>query len=443
MNNRSIMPLALLLCLTVEMASAQYKCFYANLHAHTSFSDGKSTPDTAYAYARDVAGINIQALTDHNNGYYDYNPALYLVVQQAAAAYTEDGVFVALAGQEIGNSGGFGHIACYETPTLSPSFNSASDLLACYKWLLSSGRPAMYCHPTLFQDEDFNYFYFYPEYLPAMDLLEVINQNGNYQDEYLNALNKGWQVGATANQDNHDSNWGAAANSQGRVPLTGIWADTLTKQSVLQAMQARRTFATLVYPAGDRMEVYIKAENHWQGEYFTTTSTELNIEIGAKAVLVNFNKLYLYGDGLPTDSITVQKTDTVWRFTKQVDLGKHYYFVKALQTDGDMSWTSPVFVDVIEEKAKNRIITWPTPVKNAAQIVYDQIDNVDYVKATVYDLSGRKVWENSNTAPTERIIWNGCCNSGQPAPEGIYIIKIEQRSPAASNISIGRTVVAR
>ncbi|MRR10718.1 hypothetical protein EG831_11745, partial [bacterium] len=47
---------------------ADHRCFYGNLHAHCGYSDGRSTPDTAFAHARDVASIHVQALTDHNNG---------------------------------------------------------------------------------------------------------------------------------------------------------------------------------------------------------------------------------------------------------------------------------------------------------------------------------------------------------------------------------------
>ena len=58
--------------LSSGIAKAEFKCFYANLHAHTGYSDGESTPDTAFAHARDIARVDIQALTDHNN-YTDYS----------------------------------------------------------------------------------------------------------------------------------------------------------------------------------------------------------------------------------------------------------------------------------------------------------------------------------------------------------------------------------
>ena len=41
--------------------------YKGELHAHTSDSDGVGTPRDAYIYARDVAGLDFFAVTDHSN----------------------------------------------------------------------------------------------------------------------------------------------------------------------------------------------------------------------------------------------------------------------------------------------------------------------------------------------------------------------------------------
>jgi len=46
---------------------AAYHYYYANLHSHSALSDGIGTPAEAYAYARDVADIDVLALTDHTH----------------------------------------------------------------------------------------------------------------------------------------------------------------------------------------------------------------------------------------------------------------------------------------------------------------------------------------------------------------------------------------
>ena len=39
--------------------------YFGNLHAHTSYSDGKKTPKDAFQHARDVAKLDIMIVTDH------------------------------------------------------------------------------------------------------------------------------------------------------------------------------------------------------------------------------------------------------------------------------------------------------------------------------------------------------------------------------------------
>ena len=40
---------------------------WADLHGHSNLSDGTGTPDDYYRYARDVAGLDVAALTDHDH----------------------------------------------------------------------------------------------------------------------------------------------------------------------------------------------------------------------------------------------------------------------------------------------------------------------------------------------------------------------------------------
>jgi predicted metal-dependent phosphoesterase TrpH len=432
--------------LGIANGQAELKCFYGNLHAHTSYSDGKSTPDSAFAYARDMAQLQVEALTEHNN-YTDKSitPAQYQNLRLVADTFTIDGQYVALAGQEIGiwSSNGFGHINIFEAPELLAYI--PGNLLGTYQAIIDMGYPAMFNHPTPgpYNCPNFANLHYYPDYSQAMYLLEVMNSDYNYENAYLLALNNGWQVGASANQDNHDHNWGNAANSSGRILLTGIWADTLTKASVLEALQARRTFATMVYPATDRMEVSLKSEEHWQGEHFITSNSSISFQIKASAIAVNFKKIYLYTDGVATDSLSLNNRDTLWNLDKEVKWGKHYFFVKAVQADNDLAWTSPLFIDVMQEVAKSKVVTWPTPVVESCQIVYQPLNGVTNINTSIYDVAGNKIWEYDNSDPSAILNWNSKDLKGNLVPNGLYIIKIEQRNPVQTSNSIGKTVVSR
>lgn len=423
-------------------AAGQYKCFYGNLHAHTSYSDGESTPDTAFAYARDVAGIHVQALTDHNNSSGDISPSEYQSMRQVADTMSVPGVFVAMAGQEIGKTSGFGHIACFDAPELSPYFNSWSDLTACYRWIQEQGKPAMYCHPMLFSPNDFALFLYYSQYDQAMDLLEVVNQNGSYEKQFLLSLQRGWQIGASANQDNHDHNWGNAS-SDGLIPLTGIWADTLTREGILQALQTRRTFAVRTKTGTGRIQLSLRADDHWMGERYLRDAGAVDIVIDARSPDDVFKRLDLYFDGVVIDSLLVNQKIVSWRPSRPVGVGSHYFFVKTSQAGGGTAWSSPAFIEVPPQDKEGQVITWPTPVTESARIVFKPIDGVRSVTVDIYNLAGARVWHTVIDDPAASIYWDGRDARGRPMPNGVYVILVEQKSPTQTKLFKGKTMVSR
>ena len=92
--------------------------FFGNLHSHTSYSDGSGTPTDAYLHARDVAGLDFLAITEHNhkNAPSDiatdhnlYNGSQDSSLISAAGRFNESGRFVALYGQEFSSIGSGNH----------------------------------------------------------------------------------------------------------------------------------------------------------------------------------------------------------------------------------------------------------------------------------------------------------------------------------------------
>ncbi len=422
-----------------------YRCFFGNLHAHTRYSDGESTPDTAYAYARDVAGIHIQALTEHNNGGIGYSitPANYQNLLLVADTITSPGRFVALAGQELGSIGssGFGHLNVWETPGLWAYNNS--DLLGCYSWLMAQRQPAMFNHPDSNWASNFNDLYFYPDYDDAISLLEVVNHNTLYENSYLRALAKGWHVGASANQDNHSRTWGTRTGSAGTA-LTGVWADTLTKPAVLEALRSRRTFAMLCKPIGEKFQLSLTADGRWMGERYLRQPGRCTLQVTASSPDSIFSKLYLYRDGVIADSTMPNLNVVSWRIELDAGIGSHYYFVKALQRGGGRGWTSPAFVEVAPKRDDDLVVTWPTPVADqGARIAFTPLDGATRVTAEIFNLAGARVWRAVSADPAASIRWDGRDAQGRPMPNGIYLIIVEQAGPAQTKTSKGKTMVSR
>jgi hypothetical protein len=341
-----------------------YNVYYGNLHSHCSYSDGIGSPQEAFEYARDSAQVDIQALTDHTHM---LTSGEYSTIKSLAASYTEDGVYVAIAGQEHGSlstsrSGAFGHMNFYEAPGLIPQYQNGDDyrynLAGTYSWLVShdddiSGAPlyGVFNHPYYSggcePDAQFHHFAYSVTGDSAMALTEIRNGKrwDDYEPEYLEVLDKGWHVGVAANQDNHEGMWGDQPNpnSGNDIYLTGILADTLTKDAVLAALRDRRTFAVEVNPKSDRMGLLFQCEGNWMGKVFETSADTVGFDITVWAE-TEFITLELVRNGTQVAYMAADSNHVEWSPQDDPPMGESYYYVRAQQVDGDHLWSSPIWV---------------------------------------------------------------------------------------------------
>jgi hypothetical protein len=409
-----------------------YRVYYGNLHAHTSVSDGVGTPAQAFAYARDVAAIDVQALTEHSNATsYSMTPEQYDSLRVTADACTQDGVFVALAGQETGSLGsdGFGHINIFEAPGLDPV--NRGDLIGNYAWILSQDVPAQFNHPfssSSSRNSIFNSLWFYPAYDQAMSLIEVLNGSYSYESQYIQALTQGWHVGAAGNQDNHEADWGNRVNSRGDIPLTGILADRLTKPDILDALDNRRTFAAEISPATDRIGLELEVDGHEMGERFSVVRGEVSIRVSVSAS-TGFRRLDLYRDGVIHRSLEVGSPITcTWELQDTIAGGSHYYFLRATQNDGDRAWSSPVWVAFNSYSPNGALIYCrPNPIREqGAEIVYRLGSGTEPVTLRVFNAAGDRVWDKTISQPTGIEPWDAVNSYGHRLAAGVYAMLLEQ-----------------
>ena len=247
--------------------------FFGNLHSHTSYSDGSGTPTDAYLHARDVAGLDFLAITEHNhkNAPSDiatdhnlYNGSQDSSLISAAGRFNESGRFVALYGQEFSSIGSGNHANVLDVRDVIDEAdvpNGRWDKLL-GSWLPSHkdseglGAVMLLNHPAQSSSpnakeygiDDFPTAAQWRDSLdPHAELINIVNGPSHDGDapgrpsesEFLRYLNLGLHVAPTADQDNHRLNWGSAAPTR-----TGVWADALTKHDLLTALRRRHVYAT-------------------------------------------------------------------------------------------------------------------------------------------------------------------------------------------------------
>ena len=360
------------------IGEATFQRYFGQLHSHTQYSDGAGSLESALSYVKnlpDTANVDFVAFTDHSN-YFDTtsaaNPegALYDMslasassqqtwksYKDAVAAFNAEnaGSMVAMAGFEMTWSGGPGHINTFNTPGIVSRNNSTlnnktkdAGLQAYYKLLSQSeGANALsqFNHPGTTFGNFIDFGYWDAVIDTRMYMVEVGNGEGQIgaggyypsYEQYIMALDKGWHVAPTNNQDNHKGRWGNA-NDARDVVLT----DDFTEDGIYEAIRNRRMYAT----EDKNLELDYTVNGNMMGSIIDVPE-KLSFE-------VSFN------DPDRTDSIAkvelvANSGKVAYTWDNAADLAKGsvsvtldpeytYYFVRVTEGDGDLAVTAPVWV---------------------------------------------------------------------------------------------------
>jgi|GEM_PF-2771543 len=422
------------------VGKSEYQLYFGQLHSHTTYSDGSGTLETALDYIASLpesANVDFVAFTDHSNYFdepYAANPAdamndaslmypasaeKWHTYKQAVADFNaRQNDIVAIAGFEMTWSGGPGHINSFNTQGLVSRNNTALNnksldegMKLYYETMTKDHGETLhqFNHPgtTFGNFKDFSYRT--DEIDERMFLVEVGNGEGQIgasgyypsYEQYIMALDKGWHLAPTNNQDNHKGRWGNA-NDARDVVLTNDFSE----EGIYDAIRALRVYAT----EDKNLEIGYKANGKQMGTIFPDDEMpeELNIEITlydpdekdsiSKVELVSDHGRVAYTWTDPEEFKEGYLSATV------VPTGI-YYFVRVTQADGDLAVTSPIWVDSVLDLGIENVVVdpeMPTVNENATltAILYNHEDVPVTVKSIVYTIIGDEVLASDNTART-------------------------------------------
>jgi hypothetical protein len=243
--------------------------YYGNLHSHTTFSDGRGTPDQAFDWARNEAGFDFYAITDHGEMLF---PSEWRAIGRSADAKNEDGRFVALRGFEWTHPE-FGHITVLNTS----SYTSAVVTLDpdyFYDWLDRHDGLAMFNHPGRTAN-NFQRFAHHDKTHDNFFATETGNGafgnvSGVYLDHFGTALQQGWRLAPVNSQDNHR----LSANAHRTV----IIAPALTRRALYEALARRR-----LYSSDDPdLKLLFKSGDYWMGSNIVGARRDYPFEVGVE-----------------------------------------------------------------------------------------------------------------------------------------------------------------
>ncbi|HZD69564.1 MAG TPA: CehA/McbA family metallohydrolase [Actinomycetes bacterium] len=235
---------------------------HADLHNHTWLSDGVGDPALAFACMR-AAGLDVAAITDHSRwasaflglvsapGWTGIDGRAWRRAGSLADEANLDGEFVAMRGFEWSDAM-FGHINVWGSRRFTDPLRTFPTMGRFWRWLEAGGRDGLvgFNHPGTGRLR-FAGFRYRPAMAERLVSLEIFNKTDDYlfkgtdrgeSSPLSQCLDAGWQVGLLGVTDEHGADWGCP-EGKGRA---GLYVRDLSRQGVLEALAARRFFASRV-----------------------------------------------------------------------------------------------------------------------------------------------------------------------------------------------------
>jgi len=358
-----------------------YRLVWGDLHVHSAL--GKcgtphlpKSPEFGYWFARDVAGHDFCAMADHGTHLKDED---WEELKLAAAQWNDPGRFISVLGFEgdyDGEDGG--HFNFYYESDKGPyrSFKRkfGGTLDGMFEFAREQGTLAI-CHHTCraTRGRDFSQSRFggreiepvmeiysqwgsseeYPSSRPAIE--------GRHPDEahyYRYALKQGYRLGVIGGSDSHCTTpggpvpmvypqWGGKQLFPYPGGVAAVYVSELTRKGLFEAIKARRCYAT----SFEKILVWTESQGSPMGSEITAASAEIEILVSCThgrlievLVVKNGEEAARFGRfggerGFESDGKTFRLT---WRddgFREESS-----YYVRATQFDGDMAWSSPIWI---------------------------------------------------------------------------------------------------
>jgi hypothetical protein len=348
----------------IEYQGRRLRLYYGDLHAHSDISVcnrcGDQSIDENYQHRRDLNRLDFAAITDHG---YNLTPYLWNYTAKLARVNEDPGRFVTFLAQEWTSSfevytkenpyGYYGHRnLILEDPYFPRWWNAFTGQTPAELWaelrrlkagflqiphqLADTGNVPV---DWRFTDEQ------------AQPVAEIFQVRGSYEGfgaprqaqrsipapgRYLRDVwNDGKVIGVIASPD-HGGGYGKAC----------VWAEELSRKSLLEAIRRRRTFAT----TAPRIVLDVRVNGHLMGEKVSAPPggrVEVKVHVRAPSRITSVeicrNGEYIYVHQAGGREVDLSFLDA------SPPKGRTYYYVRVFQQDYEIAWSSPVWLGAPED----------------------------------------------------------------------------------------------
>ncbi len=431
-----------------ERSSEKYNIYFGQMHSHTTYSDGAGTAKEAYDHVKsldpDLYNMDFLFVTDHSNSFDDAGGSKTINdvregtewnEGKALAADATTDQFVGAFGYEMTWSNGLGHINTFNSIGFQDRTQSAyttySTALQNYYSMLktTNGTISQFNHPgTTFGD--FSDFAYYDEEIDQyITLIEVGNGEGAVgssgyfpsYEYYTRALDKGWHVAPTNNQDNHKGRWGDANTAR-----SVVLADELTEEAIYDAMRNYRVYAS----EDVNLEIYYTLDGNIMGTILDGVDAEtVHIAVDIRDAENEGGKVEVIVNG----GLSAASKDFEGNGLVELDVSSqyNYYYIKITQKDGNIAVTAPVWIGDVEAigvskfEAEGAMTVAGQEQTFDLEIYNNESKKFDVSSITVTDQNGKEIWTSTDAITTVRKLNTADCTFRYTFPEnGIYTLTV-------------------
>lgn len=344
--------------------SPDYRLYWGDIHGHTRLSDGLGSPDEYYNFGRRQACLDFCAIADHSQYISDDD---WEHIQRVTDEHDDPGEFVTLHGYEVSLNADKPHYGdkCVYFPGEDRPLLRATDInrssyadLADYteRWKEAGAMVILHQHAGGSES------YYDRELVRLAEVYSVWGESESLEGSRpllpaqerdftgmlaADCLEQGMRLGFVASSDDHAGRPGRTDWLRKRQAYPGglaaVWAPELSRENVWDALWNRRCYGTSgariileFYVNGQPMGSVLEqdasfAETHRIFFRVLGTAPIAMVEILRGAELI-------YAES----SFNLSCQD---EFMVEPEPGAaNYYYIRVLQADGEMAWSSPIWV---------------------------------------------------------------------------------------------------
>lgn len=334
---------------------------WGDLHGHSNLSDGTGTPEEFFRYARDVSGLDVVSLTDHDHWgmlFLDEHPALWQEIRETTEAFNAPGTFVTVLGYEWTSwIHGHRHVLYFgdDGPVLSSIDERYETPTQLWDALREQNLPAMtFAHHSAGGPVATNWkFAPDPQFEPVTEVASVHGSSeapdapqtiykpleGNFVRD---VLDQGHRLGFVGSGDSHDGHPGLAHEVSPRMGgLAAILTGDLSRKGVREALMSRRTYAT----NGPRIILRCALDGNRMGSAIPAPGQDAFVYVRAISC-APIVRVDLIRSGKLAQSLDANGYwDYEAGFTIKGLAKGEYLYVRIIQDDSGTAWSSPFFID--------------------------------------------------------------------------------------------------